>query len=44
MILCYKMGIIWDNFAEKKVYYSIFVIKVIDASVKNVILYNERIV
>lgn len=44
MILCYKMGIIWDNFEEKKVYYSIFVIKVIDASVKNVILYKERIV
>lgn len=38
------MGIIRENFAEKKPYYIIFVIKVIDASVKNVILYKERIV
>lgn len=35
------MGIIRDNFAEKKAYFIIFVIKVIDASVKNVILYKE---
>lgn len=38
------MGIIQENFAEKMACFIIFVIKVIDASVKNVILYKEQIV